>query len=249
MDVLRTSTQDGRPNAGANVVPPPQQPVNAGFAGFAGNLGPLFVPPVLMQHFQNLFQMPVLNGQNGQAANPGDQANRPQPGPVPAPGPAPGSQQFPPPPFPIPPHIFAQLNTPPMPMPSLPTEILLQPFTDAQLRLLEGNERKSIEARLKCLNDVKTLIDAASIRLQQYNNVALNTQSTSDACTQTEAQVVSEPSVEVSQPSTSSHPISDSAVPGPVGDDNLIRQRRLQRFLQGNVNNEENDEDGQAQAT
>ncbi|KAH9521638.1 Golgi transport complex subunit 3, variant 2 [Dermatophagoides farinae] len=47
-------------------------------------------------------------------------------------------------------------------------------FSDDELRYLEGQTRQQLEARIKCLMDVKTLITAAMIRLQQYNCVILN---------------------------------------------------------------------------
>nr|XP_046908940.1 E3 ubiquitin-protein ligase synoviolin B-like [Dermatophagoides farinae] len=74
----------------------------------------------------------------------------------------------------IPATVFPFLQSPPFSMPQIPIETLLQGFSDDELRYLEGQTRQQLEARIKCLMDVKTLITAAMIRLQQYNCVILN---------------------------------------------------------------------------
>jgi E3 ubiquitin-protein ligase synoviolin len=42
----------------------------------------------------------------------------------------------------------------------------------AELQNMEGRERQNIEARLQCLHDIQTLLNAALLQLQQYSTIA-----------------------------------------------------------------------------
>ena len=54
---------------------------------------------------------------------------------------------------------------PPIP----PTD--LQGLTEEELRAMEGSERSHLEARIQCLRDIHTLLDAAMLQIQQYTSV------------------------------------------------------------------------------
>ncbi|GCB86066.1 hypothetical protein scyTo_0026768, partial [Scyliorhinus torazame] len=56
------------------------------------------------------------------------------------------------PPMPLPPSGFAGL-------------------TDEELRAMEGQERQNLEARLQCLQNIHTLLDAAMVQIHQYLSV------------------------------------------------------------------------------
>lgn len=55
-----------------------------------------------------------------------------------------------------------------MPMPPTCPEGL----SDDELRLMEGQERQNVEARIQWLKDIQCLLDGAMILIQQYNSVA-----------------------------------------------------------------------------
>lgn len=45
-------------------------------------------------------------------------------------------------------------------------------LSDDELRLMEGQERQNVEARIQWLKDIQCLLDGAMILIQQYNSVA-----------------------------------------------------------------------------
>lgn len=55
-----------------------------------------------------------------------------------------------------------------MPLPPTRPEGL----SDDELRLMEGQERQNVEARIQWLKDIQCLLDGAMILIQQYNSVA-----------------------------------------------------------------------------
>ncbi|XP_018409834.1 PREDICTED: E3 ubiquitin-protein ligase synoviolin [Nanorana parkeri] len=77
--------------------------------------------------------------------------------------------------FPFPPPflgmpIFPPFGLPPMPMPPAGFAGL----TDEELRAMEGHERQNLEARLQCLQNIHTLLDAAMLQINQYLAVLAN---------------------------------------------------------------------------
>eukprot|EP00061_Rhincodon_typus_P008559 g31271.t1 len=44
-------------------------------------------------------------------------------------------------------------------------------LTDEELRAMEGQERQNLEARLQCLQNIHTLLDAAMVQIHQYLSV------------------------------------------------------------------------------
>ena len=61
--------------------------------------------------------------------------------------------------------------------PPFPHQTLLNPaqnlsnLSEAELRSMEGQERANIEARIKVLRNVHSLLDAAIVQLNQYSQV------------------------------------------------------------------------------
>ncbi|XP_054154407.1 E3 ubiquitin-protein ligase synoviolin B-like [Oppia nitens] len=152
------------------------------------------------------------NNNNQNVPNAGSQANRTTT--------APSFIPFPP---------FVPFMAPPMPTP--PQD--LSRLSLEELRNLEGQERQNVEARIRCLRNVQTLVEAALLQLQQYNTVtnqmtasqtvSSDTPSTSGATATTSAGVAS----------TSSNSSGDTLpVRAPNDPQEILRQRRLQRFSQ-----------------
>ncbi|KAF0300746.1 Chromosome-associated kinesin KIF4A [Amphibalanus amphitrite] len=79
-------------------------------------------------------------------------------------------QPPPPPPFGhLPAFPFAQfMMMPPMPPP--PAD--LSGLSEQELRLLESQERAGLEARVRALRDIRTLLDAAVVMMEQYSRAA-----------------------------------------------------------------------------
>ena len=44
-------------------------------------------------------------------------------------------------------------------------------MTEEELKAMEGQERQNLEARLQCLRNIHTLLDAAMVQIQQYTAV------------------------------------------------------------------------------
>ncbi|RLV64131.1 hypothetical protein DV515_00017558 [Chloebia gouldiae] len=58
-------------------------------------------------------------------------------------------------------------GVPPMPVPPAGFAGL----TEEELRAMEGHERQHLEARLQCLHNIHTLLDAAMLQINQYLGV------------------------------------------------------------------------------
>lgn len=85
------------------------------------------------------------------------------------PGIPPSGAIFNPPPFTYPPFPMLPpfMMPPPMP-PNLDT------LTDEELRVLEGNERRNIEARIKLLRNIQLMLDASVTLMNQYSAISAN---------------------------------------------------------------------------
>jgi len=63
-------------------------------------------------------------------------------------------------------HVLKAFMPPPLPplniSPTLSTEELIE---------MEGNERHNVEARIHCLRNINTLLNASMIHMQQYMNI------------------------------------------------------------------------------
>jgi len=165
MDVLRPPGTTTVPAAAANQghQPPVAPP-------FAGPGLPPFVPPQFQPMWQPNLVAPVraqAPGQQPPSVTEPVSSNGTAPDPsFPTYSHPAGSPQFAvqmppsfgvpfwfPPPIPLPPPNFSGL-------------------TVEELRTMEGNERLAVEARIQCLRDIQTLLNAAMFQLQQYNTVA-----------------------------------------------------------------------------
>lgn len=151
LDILRT------PTATNNNVPRAQGPAPQNqFLNMFAPAGP--------NPFQ-MFNQPPINPVGNAAQPNGPQVEVPQGG---AAGPVPPGTAHLPPPFAFPPFPFPMPFMAPPPMP--PTN--LAALTEEELRNLEGNERQHIEARIQCLRNIQTLLDAAVQMMQQYSVAA-----------------------------------------------------------------------------
>lgn len=44
-------------------------------------------------------------------------------------------------------------------------------LSDEEVRAMEGTERRHVEARIQCLRNIQTLLDAAVVQMQQYSSL------------------------------------------------------------------------------
>ncbi|XP_007437813.1 E3 ubiquitin-protein ligase synoviolin [Python bivittatus] len=89
------------------------------------------------------------------------------------------------PPMPVPPSGFAGL-------------------TEEELRAMEGHERQHLEARLQCLQNIHTLLDAAMLQINQYLTVLATIGTPRAAPTPPSAPATSAPSPETPSPESNS---------------------------------------------
>ncbi|KAM9413650.1 E3 ubiquitin-protein ligase synoviolin-like isoform 1-T4 [Salvelinus alpinus] len=187
MDVLRASNPNQPPAPAPAQPPAPAAPANAPVPGPPGNVGPGMMPHFPPGLFPFWGPFPGAAPPAGAAGAPGateavgaTEAAQTQGagttgastvGAAPAPGgPMPGFPfpSFPPPPFPsapwltMPPPPPSFVSSMPPPPPALST------MSEAELRELEQEGRRGLEARLQCLHNIHTLLDAAMLNIDQY---------------------------------------------------------------------------------
>ncbi|XP_053134428.1 E3 ubiquitin-protein ligase synoviolin [Hemicordylus capensis] len=186
MDVLRASLPSQsqappeQPDAGQPQPPPPHQtPLIPQPPNFPQGILPPF-PPGMFPLWPPMAPFPpVPGGQPPHSADSasaapstsGTQTGTSRPGGESAPAsdptapPAAPGFPFPPPWMGMPfPPLF---GFPPMPVPPSGFAGL----TDEELRAMEGHERQHLEARLQCLQNIHTLLDAAMLQINQYLTV------------------------------------------------------------------------------
>nr|XP_033812101.1 E3 ubiquitin-protein ligase synoviolin isoform X2 [Geotrypetes seraphini] len=74
--------------------------------------------------------------------------------------------------FPFPPPWLAMSFPPPFGFPPMPVPPAgFAGLTDEELQAIEGHERQNLEARLQCLQNIHTLLDAAMLQINQYLTV------------------------------------------------------------------------------
>ncbi|XP_037531966.1 E3 ubiquitin-protein ligase synoviolin [Nematolebias whitei] len=193
MDVLRATNNNQTPVPPAQAPPPaPAAPANAPAAALAPNVAPGMLPGFPPGIFPFWGPFPAVPPPAAAAPAPGG-ADAPQSSTeatqttgtsqptsstttdaaTPSSPAAPGSAlpafpfSFPPPPFPTapwlpmpPPPPF--LSSMPPPPPSL------SQLSDEELRELEAEGRRGLEARLQCLQNIHTLLDAAMLNIHHY---------------------------------------------------------------------------------
>ena len=82
------------------------------------------------------------------------------------------------PPFMFPPFPFLPFTVPP---PQPPPNF--SGMSDTELEEMEGRERTSVEARIRCLRNIQVLLDAAVMEMQQYSAVVARATATTAAPT------------------------------------------------------------------
>ncbi|XP_033927719.1 E3 ubiquitin-protein ligase synoviolin isoform X2 [Melopsittacus undulatus] len=162
MDVLRASLPaQPPPEAPEQPPPPPQTPPIPQPPNYPQGILPPF-PPGMFPFWPPVAPFPPVpgvqppNGAENTASGSGaaTEPTAPAPG-LPLPPPWMG-MPWPPlfgfPPMPVPPPGFAGL-------------------TEEELRAMEGHDRQHLEARLQCLQNIHTLLDAAMVQINQYLTV------------------------------------------------------------------------------
>jgi len=168
MDVLRPPGTE-QPQQHAAVPQPqlqmPNQPPPGLFPGFYPGAFP-FWPPLQ----QPPVPVPPPPSQAGAAASqPGTSAAAPPP--TSTTGQA-ASSTMPPPgapsgfPFLMPPFPFMPFTVPP-PLPP----VNFTGLSNEEVHAMEGQERQHVEARIQCLRNIQTLLDAAVVQMQQYSAI------------------------------------------------------------------------------
>eukprot|EP00092_Neocalanus_flemingeri_P009276 GFUD01009982.1.p1 GENE.GFUD01009982.1~~GFUD01009982.1.p1 ORF type:complete len:717 (+),score=207.20 GFUD01009982.1:170-2152(+) len=82
------------------------------------------------------------------------------------------------PPFMFPPFPFLPFTVPP---PQPPPNF--SGLSDTELEEMEGRERSSVEARIRCLRNIQVLLDAAVMEMQQYSAVVARANATAPTST------------------------------------------------------------------
>ncbi|XP_076817857.1 E3 ubiquitin-protein ligase synoviolin A-like [Clavelina lepadiformis] len=191
---------------------------------------PMFPPPMHPGVFPGPPGPPPQSSPNGDSA---------------AASPPPNFQQFP---------SFGNMFMPPMPfIPPPPFPADFRGMTDEQLRALEGQERRNVEARIECLRNIKDMLDAAVQQIMQYTVVVQSQDGTSFQIPN-QSDLASNLQTQASNGSSevlpTDNPESQNEIPGPsqsslISDESLendvdstptdaneLRKRRLAKFNQ-----------------
>uniref|UniRef100_A0A1I7Y8G8 E3 ubiquitin-protein ligase hrd-1 n=1 Tax=Steinernema glaseri TaxID=37863 RepID=A0A1I7Y8G8_9BILA len=184
-DILAERRTGATPNQAAAGGNGPQIPgIRVNINPVGANLGGANVPPAVFPFMAHQFAFPAAQAPAAPAA--GDQAAQEQPDQQ-------GQQQqgqqqgthmqMPPmmPPF-MPPFMFP----PPPPPPPFPEPPTFNGMTDEELRALEGNSRAALEARMRTIQNITCLLDAAMYQYGQYMAVTSQMPSTQNAPTGSE---------------------------------------------------------------
>ncbi|GBM56978.1 E3 ubiquitin-protein ligase synoviolin [Araneus ventricosus] len=258
MDVLRVPAPTPVQNAPPVGVPgaQPQQPQAPNMANWPGMPGflpggffPFLIPPVAPQPQAPNADQPVAQPNASQpqqqTAPSGGQAGVSEGSAATATPSTSTSQQGPNtapvlmPPFPMP--FFLP---PPPPIPATD----LSSFSLEELEAMAGQERENLEARIRCLRNIQTMLDGAIMQMQQYSalissrNINVNTsQSTTKNSNPSKSENVPTMNgghVNSTEPLQSTTPSSDS--------NEELRRRRL-NYLQGNINSVPEQEENREQ--
>ena len=96
----------------------------------------------------------------------------------------------------IPSIIAGLVNNPLPPPPPLPP-VNLTALTTEELQLMESVERAGVEARIKHLQEIRTLMDAAAFKMDQYASLNITAPSTSPSTPSPPAETTTETEPEV----------------------------------------------------
>nr|SVE73472.1 EOG090X03TK [Daphnia atkinsoni] len=205
--------------------PPPQAAANGPQAAPLQPQLPPFVPP----HHPFNFPFPMPN--MPQQAGVNDARYAPDIN---------GQRPLMPPPFSLPP--FMPFVVPP---PRPPAN--LGALSDAELRAMEGQERRHLEARIRVLRDIQTLLDAAVLQMNQYgilvarlehesNNNIETVRSTVEEVPAASGQQADDPGVSATSPPVESEDLTPEEETN-LSDQERLRRRRVQRFMNGGEQN------------
>ncbi len=119
-------------------------------------------------------------------------------------------------------------------------------LSDAELQAMEGQERRHLEARIRVLRDIQTLLDAAVLQMNQYGVLVArlehesnnNIETLRNSSEEASANVVPQTSEQEPPIVTPTSPDTENEVLTPEEETNLsdqerLRRRRLQRFMNG----------------
>lgn len=129
------------------------------------------------------------------------------------------------PPFPYMPILLP----PPPPIPAAD----LSSLSLDELHALEGQERENIEARIRCLRNIQTLLDAAVMQMHQYSSIigSLRTVNTNSANQASASANSSNHSKSENVPTMNGGHIKTDHLQSPsASTDDEVRRKRIQRF-------------------
>lgn len=220
MDVLSVATPNSTNVPNANVPPVPQEqpqpppPQPPPFMNWPGTMPfPFWLPQQNQQQQQQ--QQSAAAGGSAEATPSASGSTTTT---------ASGSNQ---PSF-VPPFPFLPFFIPPPP-PAPATD--LRRLSLEELQNMEGHERENVEARIQCLRNIQTLLDAAVMQMQQYSTLVASMRSKEPNTAKTSHSDKAEAS------SNKDNVASTSEIPEPSDDPQAeLRRRRLQRFTQSSHN-------------
>ncbi|CAF1016579.1 unnamed protein product [Rotaria sordida] len=117
------------------------------------------------------------------------------------------------------PMVLPPFAFPPPPLPPLN----FTGMSDEAIRVMEGTELAHVQARIQCLRNVRTLLDASMMQMQQYMNI-VSTQSNMDNGTHLLKNLNNDVNQVISSSSSSQNQLIDE------NDTDLIRRRRLEHL-------------------
>lgn len=178
MDIIHTPRPQQAAQPAAPAAPPQQPPVPqfpaAAFPGFPGAF-PGAAWPAQHPPISSAASVAPSTGSattSTTSASTADTANNPfMPG------------MMPPMPFMMPSFMMPPMSFGMCPPPVPPADF--SGLTEEELRAMEGEERENLEARVQCLRNIHTLLDAAMLQIHQYTAVVSRTGSSDAAQTST----------------------------------------------------------------
>lgn len=112
-------------------------------------------------------------------------------------------------------------------------------LSDVELQAMEGQERRHLEARIRVLRDIQTLLDAAVLQMNQYGVLVSRLEHQSNNNNETARNASEEPAIPSPQPPPAEDANLDAvsedltAEETNLSDQERLRRRRLQRFMNG----------------
>jgi len=120
------------------------------------------------------------------------------------------------------PMVLPPFAFPPPPLPPLN----FTGMSEEAIRAMEGTELAHVQARIQCLRNVRTLLDASMIQMQQYMNI-VSTQSNMENSSRLLKNLNSDVN-EVIASSPNTNVLSNQVID--ENDTDLLRRRRLEHY-------------------